>query len=66
MQSASTAQRRIKGLVTKIAVPCLDVIKAEACNFIKKQAPPQVFLYDFCKISKNTFVTENLFRWLLL
>ena len=32
----------------------------EACSFIKKEALTQVFFYEFCKISKNTFSTEHL------
>ena len=27
----------------------------KACNFIKKETLAQVFLYEFCEISKNTF-----------
>ena len=27
----------------------------EACNFIKKEALAQVFSFEFCEISKNTF-----------
>ena len=27
----------------------------EACNFIKKESLAQVFSYEFCEISKNTF-----------
>ena len=27
----------------------------EACNFIKKETLAQVFSYEFCEISKNTF-----------
>ena len=27
----------------------------EACNFIKKETLAQVFSWEFCKISKNTF-----------
>ena len=30
------------------------------CNFIKKEALAQVFSYEVCKISKNTFFTEHL------
>ena len=37
----------------------------EACNFIKKETPAQVFSCGFLKILKNTFFTEHL-RWLLL
>ena len=30
-----------------------------ACNFIKKENLAQVFSYEFCEISKNTFFTEQ-------
>ena len=29
-------------------------------NFIKKETLAQVFSCEFCKISKNTFLTEHL------
>ena len=29
-------------------------------NFVKKETLAQVFSYEFCEISKNTFFTENL------
>ena len=32
----------------------------EACNFIKKETLAQVFSCEFCEISKNTFLTEQL------
>ena len=32
----------------------------EACNFIKTETLAQVFSYEFCEISKNTFFTEHL------
>ena len=32
----------------------------EACNFIKKEILAQVFPYEFCEISKNTFFTQHL------
>ena len=32
----------------------------EACNFIKKEALPQVFSCQFCQISKKAFLTEHL------
>ena len=32
----------------------------EACNFIKKETLPQVFSFEFCKTSKNTFFTEHV------
>ena len=34
--------------------------RPEARNFIKKEARTQVFLCEFCEISKNTFFTETL------
>ena len=33
----------------------------EACNFIIKETVAQVFSYEFCVISKNTFFTEHIF-----
>ena len=36
------------------------LIKLQACNFIKKETLAQVFSYEFCEISKNTFFTEHL------
>ena len=35
--------------------PFLIKLQASACNFIKKEALAQVFSYEFCEISKNTF-----------
>ena len=32
----------------------------KACNFIKKETLAQMFSYEFCEISKNTFFTEHL------
>ena len=29
--------------------------RPEFCNFIKKETLVQVFAYEFCKISKNTY-----------
>ena len=34
--------------------------RPQACNFIKKETVAQVFSYEFCEISKNTFFTEHL------
>ena len=34
--------------------------RAEACNFIKKEALAQVFSCEFYEISKNIFFTEHL------
>ena len=31
----------------------------ESLNFIKKETLAQVLPYEFCKISKNTFLTEH-------
>ena len=36
------------------------VIKLQACNFIKKETPTQVFPCEFCEILKNTIFTEHL------
>ena len=35
-------------------------LQASACNFIQKETLGQVFSYEFCEISKNTFSTEHL------
>ena len=32
-----------------------DIVAPEACNIIKKEILAQVFPYEFCEISKNTF-----------
>ena len=37
----------------------------EACNFIKKETPTQVFSCEFSEVFKNIFFTEHLL-WLLL
>ena len=29
---------------------------AQTCNFVQKEALAQVFSYEFCEISKNTFL----------
>ena len=38
----------------------INIIRNEACNFIKKETLAQVFFCDFYEISKNTFFTEYL------
>ena len=38
----------------------LFLIKLQACNFITEVTLAQVFSREFCKISKNTFLTEHL------
>ena len=35
-------------------------LQAEVCNFIKKETLAQVFSWELCENSKNTFFTENL------
>ena len=39
--------------------------KPEVCSFIKKETLAQVFSYEFCEISKNTFSKNNSERLLL-
>ena len=36
--------------------------RPEACNFIKKETLAQVVSCDFCELSKNTFVTQHLWK----
>ena len=31
------------------------VVRPETCNFIKKETLAQVFSYEFCETSENTF-----------
>ena len=50
---------------TGFRVSFLLKLRADALNVIQKETPAQVFSCEFCKISNNTFFTENL-RWLLL
>ena len=53
---------------TCAGVSFLIKLQAEACNFIKKETLAQVFSYEFCEISKNTFfrrtplVAASVFR----
>ena len=47
---------------------CINSVQkqpSEACNFIKKETPTQLFSYEFCEIFKNTIFIEHL-RWLFL
>ena len=37
-------------------------LQASACNFMKEEALVQVFFCDFCKIFKNAFFTELLWK----
>ena len=43
-----------------VRVSFLIKLQASPWNFIKKEALAQVFSYEFCEISKNTFFTEHL------
>ena len=40
-------------------------LRPEASNFIKIEALVLVFSYEFCEISKNNFLTEDVWRLLL-
>ena len=54
-----------EAVVRRYSVKKVFLEKNCACNFIKKETLAQVFSCEFCKISKNTFLTEPLW-WLLL
>ena len=43
----------------------LFIFSPKTCNYIKKETLAQVFTFEICEISKNTFITEHLW-WLLL
>ena len=43
----------------------INTVQAEACNFIKKETPTQVFSCEYCEIFKGSFFIEHLW-WLLL
>ena len=36
-----------------------DKVAGSACNFIRKEILTRVFSYEFCQISKSTFLTEH-------
>ena len=40
----------------------ISQIAGQTCNFIKKETPAQLFSWEFCEISKNTFSTEHLWK----
>ena len=46
-------------------VSFLIKLKAEACNFIKKETLAQVFLVNFAYFLRTTFLTEHI-QWLPL
>ena len=50
---------------TGVRVTFLIKLQADACLFIKKETPGQVFSCEVCEISMNTFFTEHL-QWLRL
>ena len=52
---------RLKGGITAN----FQRLRKQACDFIEKEALPQVFSREFCEIAKSSFLTEHL-RWLLL
>ena len=41
-------------------VSFLIKLQVSACNFMKKETLAQVFSYEFCQISQNTFFIEHL------
>ena len=45
-----------KGVLRNFGPGC----RPQACNFIKIETMAQVFSYEFCEISKNTFFTEHV------
>ena len=45
---------------TPVSESFLTKLQAQACNFIKKETLAQVFSYEVCKISKNTFFAEHI------
>ena len=45
-------------------VSILIKLQSKACKFVKKETQAQVFSYEFCEISKNTFSIEHI--WCLL
>ena len=48
LENSQNLQKNTSGRVSFL-------IKLQACNFIKKETLAQVFSYEFCEISKNTF-----------
>ena len=36
------------------------VVVLQACNFIKKKTPTQVFFYEYCEIFKNAYFEKHL------
>ena len=48
------------GLSLCMQFAIIFTILPQACNLIKKETLAQVFSCEFCKISNNTFFTEQL------
>ena len=55
-QCQSLFLNKFAGLMT----PATLLMKRQACNFIRKEIPTQVFSFEFCKIVGNTFFAEHL------
>ena len=56
MLSKAVARRcSVKKVFLEVSQNSQENSQAEACNFIKKETLGQVFPYEFCEISKNTF-----------
>ena len=49
---------------TYARVSFLIKLKADPCNFIRKETLAQVFSSEFCEITKNTFFTEHVWATL--
>ena len=47
-------------ILAKFMLTGIKKHRAEACNFIKKETPAQVFSCKFCEISNNTFSYRTL------
>ena len=52
--------RNFVKLIGKHLCQSLFFNKVAGCNFVKKETLAQVFSYEFCEISWNTFLTEHL------
>ena len=44
-----------KGMCKNLKIFEAKIFRQQAFNFIKKETLVQVFSYEFCEISKNTF-----------
>ena len=59
--SQETTCARVSFLI-KLQTKACKFIKKEAmaCNFIKNETLAQMFFYEICEISQNTFFTDDL------